>query len=610
MKPRFRGSKAPRGLAALAYASRWWEAIDTPTSLGCYLRAKHGEYAQLVGMSVSPGNYLNHLDFMLDYQAVKLLSKYPYLDTGIDREAVASRKFIDAERMCLSTNERFRARADGRFKFDDRVESVILRAQRKIVRILGDVPKLDDLDFAFGPGAAYGVRGETSVYNKVTSTLECTYAFVDKLSEFLGEFPGWIREDLCDVRVIPGSQLHFVPKDAKTDRPICIEPLLNGLYQKGVGTYMRHRLGRFGVNLNDQGVNQKLASRALVDGLATVDFSSASDTIAYWLVLELLPFDWVEFLDVARSPCFEHEGRWYPFQKFTSMGNAYTFELETLIFYALATACCEELDHRYQTGVDLHVYGDDVIIPTAVFDLFSEVAECCGFEVNLAKSFSDGLFRESCGHDYFDGHLVRPFLLKRRLSTASDLFYACNIIRRFDARFAVALRPGSDPRGDYRRRRDRFRDLWRFVVGEIPPASRLWGPEGYGEGHIVCEFDETVAKRAAGRFSSWDGWVFRTVVDSAVRVPIAVAPEGYALYFARGRNPALISDDPVMGPYGDWLLRRMASAMPRDAEPLDNGSAYTVRSRTKRRVREVFCHFEWLGPYSALGVLPVHSDSQ
>lgn len=420
------------------------------------------------------------------------------------------------------------------------------------------------------------------MFNKVTADLECTYVFADKLQEFLEEFPGWFPEGFHSVKLVPGSQLTFVLKDAKTMRPICIEPLLNGLYQKGAGSYLRKRLRSVGINLDDQSVNQKLAEMAIVWKLATADFTSASDTFAYLLVMNLLPYEWFEFLDVARCPRYQIGNEWKNFHKFTSMGNAYTFELETLIFFALASACTEELGIEVKVGENLSVYGDDVIIPQEAFDLFSEVTKCCGFELNEEKSFSKGVFFESCGHDYFNGDLVRPFLVKKRLNSLLPAFYAINTTKRIANRIPLETkRHGLSPMGDRERTVDHLRDLHSWCVGRVPKRFRALGPEGYGDGHIIAGFD---ASRPS-RDRTWDGWWFRTYAERALKVRKDNWPMAYALYYTRHQGIDSSPDDRYKGPsWGDFY---------KAPEPLDNGSGYTVRGKTRVVFSKVFCHGAW-----------------
>ena len=104
---------------------------------------------------------------------------------------------------------------------------------------------------------------------------------------------------------------------------------------------------------------------------------------------------------------------------FSTMGNAVTFPLETLIFWALghATILQEQgtLSH-FPKWEDRHlcsVFGDDCIIPTQYAEPFIRTMTRVGFIINKEKSFyDDGGFRESCGGDYLHGNPVRPYSLK------------------------------------------------------------------------------------------------------------------------------------------------------------------------------------------------------
>lgn len=563
-----------------SYAEELFEALDSPVSLGAYLRLKHGEFDQLAEMSIDPLDYACPADFFIDYQAVKAVSKLESLPTTFDRRGNAIKKFLEAEEQCAQTNARFESRSRGDYQFPPSVNSVLLRTSRKITSILGDVPEYSELNFRFGPGAAYGVRGETSVYNKVISGLECTSAMLPILGEFLTEFPGWIPAGDQHVDLVQGSELTFVPKSAKIHRPICIEPLLNGLYQKGVGDYMRKRLRRWGVNLNDQTVNQKLAAYAGTRSLCTIDFSSASDTIAYMLVLDLLPLPWFEFLDVARCPQFEIEGCSYYFNKFTSMGNAYTFELETLIFFAIAVSCCEQLGVEYDVGETLHVYGDDVIIPRAAYDLFHEVCSQVGFSVNVEKSFTEGPFYESCGEDYFMGTFVRPILFKKEVKSVEDLFYVTNATLTIQGRLEALMGTQASPR--HVRVARRLASLHAWCLRRIPKRLRFPVPYGSGDGGVVADFDVSAPRRAP---KGWDGYRYRSVRRQPVKMrpPEGEFPMAYALYHA-GLSAGLTNGTDC--PLSLNFFRDLPSSD-------DKGEGYTVRNRTRPYVSKNIWFGSW-----------------
>jgi hypothetical protein len=258
---------------------------------------------------------------------------------------------------------------------------------------------------------------------------------------------------------------------------------MNIRLQLRVGAYIRKRLKKFGCDLDDQSVNQR---RALVGSrfghLSTIDLSAASDTVAYELVVELLPPDWVCLLDDLRSKYTRWpDGSVRKNEKFSSMGNGFTFELESLIFLAVASA---------MTG-DVTVYGDDIVVPSQAFPAVRQALELCGFTVNSAKSYYTSLFRESCGENRFGGVCVTPVYLRRLPRRLEDVVLLHNQVRRWaTSNHNVGTRAAL-----------RLLRLWR----DIHP--HLLGPQGYGDGHYHVNFDEACPQRAG---FSIDGWWFYT----------------------------------------------------------------------------------------------------
>jgi hypothetical protein len=210
---------------------------------------------------------------------------------------------------------------------------------------------------------------------------------------------------------VDGGRYETVPKSAKTDRSIIVEPRGNMFLQKGVGNFIRKRLGRSGCDLNDQSTNQKLAAFAYDFKLATIDLEAASDSISYELVHLLLPVDWANYLSDLRSGSVLIDGKYRRLEKFSSMGNGFTFELESLIFFALSESVVESVS----PGLFSSVYGDDIIVPQECVPLLSIVFETLGFRVNTDKTFVEGNFFESCGRHYFQGRDVTPVYQKESL---------------------------------------------------------------------------------------------------------------------------------------------------------------------------------------------------
>jgi hypothetical protein len=199
---------------------------------------------------------------------------------------VAFSAFEQSERDCAATNALLRSWASGGFQFPPDVESVLFRAQRKIASVLGDVPSLSALKPRFGPGATTQLQKRTSsARRKLGQKFACSEDLVPHLKHVLAEMPGWITWEgdsetaVVSVDIYRGI-LRFVPKNALTDRSIVVEPMLNSMFQIGIGDYIARRLRVFGIDISDQTRNQNLALEGSIsNALATLDLSSASDTI-------------------------------------------------------------------------------------------------------------------------------------------------------------------------------------------------------------------------------------------------------------------------------------------------------------------------------------------
>jgi hypothetical protein len=397
------------------------KTIDTPVSLGCWLKYKYDQI-ELCSSSVDPAKYERPSAFAADYLICEFLSKYKGLQTGIDTKAVGLSKFTLAEERNLDSNRRIRNARSTPPGAD--VASVLHTAQRIIANILGSPSKSRLFNRSrWSPGATSTLsRHRARVDRKMISlpisvTRRALPHFREELHAdlhwcfaLLGVFPEGAFCFMPNVfEVTQENRIVTVPKNAKTDRVIAAEPTANIFLQKGVGSYIRYRLRSFGVDLDDQGINQCMAQNAVHYGYATIDLSMASDTVALELVYDLLPVDWALLLDDLRSPSGKApDGSIIKYEKFSSMGNGYTFELESLIFYALSQACITSHDLKCPP----FVYGDDILIPSECFPLFEKVLAHCGFSVNPEKTHVSGSFFESCGKHFFGGVDVTPVYQK------------------------------------------------------------------------------------------------------------------------------------------------------------------------------------------------------
>lgn len=541
-------------MALMSVSSDIFEAINSPKSLAAYLMLKHGEYAQLVSLEADPLHYRDSKSFGDDYLATKFLSKYPnFLHRDLDPKGKAKASFFEFEDMCKLTNERFKRLEEDPSLWDLPMQRIFRLARQKISSVLRE-PNLDRISrgFGWGPGATTSCTGShTSAYVKFAARLDVTSNALIMGHCCINSTPAWVNCQLQtdefpslevsltrdSLRVVRGNEIVFVPKNAKTHRIIAKEPHVNSYLQKGFGTEIR-RLLRVAANvdLKDQTLNQRLAKRGSFEGtLSTIDLSGASDTISSELVRYLLPSRWFSLLDQIRSKqgFIREDKTWIHYQKFSSMGNGCTFELESLIFWALCKACLE-VNGGEQT---LNVYGDDIIVPTDHFESVAKVIDFAGFRINHSKSFSSGPFRESCGKDYFLGTDVRPIFLKEYISNAESLFRLANSIRRYA--HSRNFRCGCDVR---------LRIAWLHVVSRIPhPFRDLLIPDGFGDLGLVVNFDEACPSLPRPhKEQGWGGYFFKGLTRHPVKQGMKDRHAGYtATLSAMGSMPRPAFDEDV-----------------------------------------------------------------
>lgn len=490
----FSSFRAPQSLTA-EIIQKYLKALESPLASQAADLFQSGRHVELLELDVNPSDYSSAESFHRDYLAVNFLAKYKKLTLPFNPRERALAKFSEYENLCSETNSRFRNHTVlEKGPYADWLFSL----RRKIDSILGEFDPEEFLALSsWGPGVSTLIKGsDTGPSNKFQNDIGITREAFELLGPFLGqEFPHWFREERVSdssVLVTKGNKITVVPKNAKIDRVIAIEPGLNLYFQKGVGTMIRKRMKNVGVDLNDQSVNQKLARKGSIDdSLATVDFSSASDSIAKEVVRFCLPLEWKLVMNSLRCQVGSMEGREILWEKFSSMGNGFTWELESLIFYAAALVTCEKLG---LDSVGTSVYGDDVIINSQAFHGFEKFCSFLGFRVNYEKSFFSGPFRESCGEHFFSGVPVKPLYLKDELSDLSSVYKLANSIRRLA--HSRNLNYGCDIR---------FHHCFSHLVKRVPSNLRIRIPEGFGDGGFLGCFDEaspTISRLTDG----WEGY--------------------------------------------------------------------------------------------------------
>lgn len=553
------------------------EGLATPRALSVWLMYSHGEHSQLVSLEVDPLGYRDPESFRKDFCATELLKKSDLLDTGIDTTAVALEKAREAERQNLKTNRRFRAISSLGSPLREpnaRALRILCRAQKIIAQTLG-VYRPEYAQFTgWSPGRttkSFGPR--LSALEKFQAKPDVTPGALVQAVKLLNQSPRWAQSAInadgpCSlillrdiIETTPGNVALVVPKNAKTGRFICYEPHLNIPLQLSHGRVIRRKLKKKGIDLDDQSTNRRLAlegSRS--NHLATIDLSSASDTMSTALVQFMLPHDWMDALEPlrSRSTFWPDVKAWVKNQKFSSMGNGYTFELESLVFFALAKGTAAELGVPLVPSGNFSVFGDDIIVPTSIYSQLVRVLNIAGFSTNSRKSFAYGPFRESCGINAFSGFVVNPPRVRPEQRGLS---------------LAVSFH-------------NRLREHHESYEGFIPQKTQLllerirrsfpgpFGPSGYGDGHYHVNFDEAVphVKRAG---NGWEGYWFKTR-KPFTRSRLSDFLEGGGTFELRQRFEVAS------------YLAATAPKKPRDLlEVLHEGGSYT------NRVLRVLCQ-EWL----------------
>ncbi|DAD50909.1 TPA_asm: RNA-directed RNA polymerase [ssRNA phage SRR5467091_1] len=315
----------------------------------------------------------------------------------------------------------------------------------------GCTPLIEDIRACFfdgraGPGASIKALG-TDFYTKMFSGPLSATSGLPEIWErcvtaddrfFLAEAR---RASIYGTTVVASSNYSFVNKTTTIARGICTEPSINMWMQLGAGAILERRLKSFfGIDLAKQpDLNRRLAQRGSVDGsVSTIDLESASDSLGLKMLRTILPKGMMDILCIFRCPKTKlPTGSELVLNMISTMGNGYTFPLQTVVFSSVVRAVARWHGVRL-TRDTFGVFGDDIICPTEISRDVIRALNMLGFVVNHSKSFVEGPFRESCGADWFRGVNVRGVYIKR-LNSVQDTYVAINSLNLWSARTGVAL---------------------------------------------------------------------------------------------------------------------------------------------------------------------------
>lgn len=513
-------------------ALRYWEQLDSPISHECIKRAHAGDWEGILRIKVDPNSYSTSNLFLRDNAAICFLKKNPFVraSSAKQRANAALENWQKGEKACYQTNQRLARYLPGvGIPADGLIQHEFFELVRETLwNWLGDPPSDEEVQnmARHGPGTTFSsLVDDPTIADKFSEKATLTDNAVLYLWDLVGtkwgqEIASRYTDSYLDcVQVLRGDRFSTASKDALKDRSIVIGPSINTYFQLGVGTCMKARYKeRLGWDLRHaKEIHMRVAQQASVDGsFATLDLSNASDTVSKHLVRVLLGHPvylkdepmllsdrrrhyhdphrlqkWLSRLESLRTVRTRVYGKWHLLEKFSGMGNGYTFELETIVFAAISSVCLKLKGHAGELGKDLFVFGDDIIVPTDATDLVIKALMFCGFEINKEKSFTSGPFRESCGGDYFLGRPVRGFYLKRGLNAPDDYFNLHNGTKKVFDRCSYGIRAG-------------FAD---WVLSRLPLHLRkIGGHERFGDSvlHGVRETYKWVDGIRWVRIVKWD----------------------------------------------------------------------------------------------------------
>lgn len=332
---------------------------------------------------------------------------------------VALRSFLENEELCRETN----LRLDDHLARDPAcwITRTVGRMQAIVARTLGPKDAFHEelplLVRSTNGATAARPRSESGGPRRIHRSMyatEMSRPYLDALARYYGY--------VYRFRNISHNRVELVPKNWKTHRTIACEPEGNVALQLAFDDFCKRRLLRLGVDLSSQSRNQDLCREASVHGkLCTVDLKAASDSLSLNCVHLLFEREWVDFFLMTRSPRGKlPDGKFITYQKLSSMGNGYTFTVETLVF----AAACVAIGSKQWA-----VYGDDIVVESHLYHDLVTILAYLGFSVNDEKSHHSGLYRESCGVHMYAGHDVTPFFCKS-LRTKQDIVLHVNNMMR------------------------------------------------------------------------------------------------------------------------------------------------------------------------------------
>lgn len=290
----------------------------------------------------------------------------------------------------------------------------------------------------FGPGAVSGMKGRLPAGWKAAA-----FRYPKEGGQKIADLYHCDLEDLfpdnnANADVLNSSdydycnQILFVPKSATSHRVISKEPLWLSWVQQAIKDQLFQIVEEHPdmfTWFSNQGASRDMALvGSLNGGYATVDFSSASDSVTVQLVASLFEDTyWKDLLLASRSTHAElPDGQRIELHKFAPMGSATCFVTMDIILLSICEAAVRRRLGRRGHLSDYTVYGDDVVIRVDCYDEFITTVRRLGFRENMSKTYatkSSWIYRESCGIEAVNGKDITPIRYSRFQEPVSRMRY-------------------------------------------------------------------------------------------------------------------------------------------------------------------------------------------
>jgi len=332
-------------------------------------------------------------------QFLRFLRKLEFQDIGLEYQAMEGYKETEQELEAFKDYD------------DDMLNSLSVIISRWFVDF-----QIGNLRPVNGPGSV--AEGPLTIEAKfqamkVDKIIEILLRSGDDPDSYKDYFP--LQPDTGLERV---SRTIFVPKTFTKLRTISMEPATLQYLQQGVMFELYqfiadHPYLGVRIKLSDQCQNQYLAQ----DGskrhnYGTIDLSHASDSVSWYLVKRMFSsvprlYRWL--IGTRSHSTILPSGERLLLNKYAPMGSALCFPIQCIIFAAVVEHALDNVTKLNRNQHDFYsVYGDDIVLPTAIYDESVRILQAIGFTVNTSKSYNEGEYRESCGKEYYAGVDISP----------------------------------------------------------------------------------------------------------------------------------------------------------------------------------------------------------